>query len=175
MEAQEKAKKEAKRIKEAMKEGRLTQEEADKIKKRWEEEAKEKAKREAEEAMRVKEAEEKAKKEAEARAKREAEEKAKEKLGREAEEAMRAELYEGIVKLTIMSPINLGQIRNLEEHLRQVQDLRLLLTGGSVDEGTQIIVSAGKPIPLIDVLREMPPVEQVVKKGKDIQVTLKAG
>ena len=208
MEAQEKAKKEAKRIKEAMKEGRLTQEEADKIKKRWEEEAKEKAKREAEEAMRVKEAEAKAKKEAEARAKREAEEKAKteakekakrkaeeakkakeaearakreaeekakEKLGREAEEAMRAELYEGIVKLTIMSPINLGQIRNLEEHLRQVQDLRLLLTGGSVDEGTQIIVSAGKPIPLIDVLREMPPVEQVVKKGKDIQVTLKAG
>jgi hypothetical protein len=73
-----------------------------------------------------------------------------------------------------MSPVDLSQIRNLEEHLGQIQDLRLLLTSGSVDEGTQIIVSAGKPIPLIDVLRRLPPVAEVVKKGKDIQVTLKA-
>jgi len=37
-----------------------------------------------------------------------------------------------------------------------------------------IAVSAEKPIPLFDVLREIPPVEQVVKNGKKIQVMLKA-
>ena len=65
-------------------------------------------------------------------------------------------------------------MKKLEKYLYQVQDLHLVFVGGLVDEGTEIVVSAGKPIPLIDVLREMPPVEQVVEKGKKIQVTLKA-
>ena len=145
--------------------------------------AKEKAKREAEEAKKAEQAEAKAKKEAELaakeKAKREAEE-AKERAKREAEEAkkakqaLRAELYEGMVKLVVVPPIDLGQMEKLEKDLRQVEDLRLVLVGGSVDEGSQIVVSAGKPIPLIDILREMPPVEQVVKKGNEIQITLKA-
>jgi len=96
------------------------------------------------------------------------------KAKKEAQEAVTGELYEGIVQLTIAPPIDLGQARKLEEHLSQVQDLRLVLVGGSVDEGTEIVVSADKPIPLIDILREMPPVEQVAKKGKKIQITLRA-
>ena len=111
-------------------------------------------------------------KQAEVKAKREAQE-AKEREKGEAQEAVSGELYEGIVQLTIVPPIDLGQVRKLEEHLDQVQDLRLVLVGGSVDEGTEIVVSADKPIPLIDVLREMPPVEQVSKKGKKIQITLR--
>jgi len=176
-------------------------EEAKERAKREAEEAKERAKREAEQAKEAKQAEERAKKEAEKaakeRAKREAEEakekaeeeakmeaeEAKEKAKREAEmarvakeakEAISAELYEGIVKLTIMSPIDLAQMRKLEEYLRHVQDLRLVLTGGSADEGTHIMVSAAKPLHLINVLKEMPPVEEVVKKDKEIQITLKA-
>ena len=116
--------------------------------------AKEQAKREAEEARKAKEAEEKAK--------------------REAEETVGAELYQGTVKLTIVSPVDLDQMRKLEEYLCQVQDLRLVLVGGSRDEGTMIIVSAAKPIPLIDALRDIPLVEQVVKKGKKIEIVLKA-
>jgi hypothetical protein len=73
-----------------------------------------------------------------------------------------------------MPPIDIGQVRKLEEYLYQVQDLRLVLVGGSVDEGTEIVVSAENPIPLIDALRELPPVDQIVKKGKTIQLTLKA-
>ena len=95
-------------------------------------------------------------------------------MAKKAEEALRAELYEGMVKLVVVPPIDLGQMEKLEKDLRQVEDLRLVLVGGSVDEGSQIVVSAGKPIPLIDILREMPPVEQVVKKGNEIQITLKA-
>ena len=128
-------------------------------------EAKEKAKREA------KEAKEKAKREAkEAKRAKEADEKAK----REAEEKIRANLYEGMVKLAIASPVDYGQVRELEGYLCQVQGLRLVLVGGSVEEGVKIVVSAEKPIPLVGILRELPPVEQVVKKGKEIQVTLKA-
>ena len=148
------------------------------------EEAKEKAKREAEEAkeeaQRAKEAEKKARKEAEQeakeRARREAEE-AKEKAIEEAEQAAKekisAELYKGMMKLAIMSPVGYDEMRELEEYLRQVQELRLVLVGGSVEEGIKIVISAEKPIPLLNVLREMPPIERVVKKGKEIQVTLK--
>ena len=82
------------------------------------------------------------------------------------------------MKLAIASPVDCDQMRELEEYLCQVQELRLVLVGGSVEEGVEegikIIISAEKPTPLISVLREMPPVEQVVKKGKEIQVTLKA-
>ena len=73
----------------------------------------------------------------------------------------------------IASPVDLDRIKKLEEYLRQVEDLRLVLVSGSVDEGTAIVVSAEKPISLVDVLREMPPVEQVVKEGERIRVMLK--
>jgi len=146
-------------------------------------ETREKAKREAEEAKEAKRAEEKAKKEAELEAKeranREAEEakeakRAEEKTKEAVELEVDAGLYEGVMELTIVPPIDLGQMENLEKDLRQVENLRLVLVGGSVDEGNKIVVSAEKPIPLLRILGEMPAVEQVVRKGDKIQVTLKA-
>ena len=177
---------EAKRAEEAEKKAKKEAEQAAKERARIEaEEAKEKAKREAEEAKRAEEAEKKAKREAEQAAKerarieaeeakertrREAEERAK----REAEKKVSAELYEGMVKLVIASPVDYEQMRKWEEYLHQVQNLHLVLVGSSVEEGTKVVISAEKPIPLISILREMPLVEQVVKLGKEIQVTLKA-
>ena len=78
------------------------------------------------------------------------------------------------MKLAIASPVDYEQMRKLEEYLRQVENLRLVLIGGSIEEGIKIVVSAEKPIPLLNVLREMPPVEQVIKIGKEIQVTLRS-
>ena len=92
----------------------------------------------------------------------------------QAEEKVGAELYEGMVELTIAPPVDYKQIEKLEEYLRQVQNLRLVLVRGSSEEGTKIVVSAEKPTPLVSVLREMTFVEQVVKEGKEIQVRLKA-
>jgi hypothetical protein len=182
-EAKERVKREAEEARKAKKAEALAKKEAER-------EAKERAKRETEEARKANKAEALAKKEAEReakeRAKREAEEARKAKKAEreaeevkgkakgEAEEPVSAELYKGIVKLTIMPPIDIGQVRKLEEYLYQVQDLRLVLVGGSIDEGTEIVVSAENPIPLIDALRELPPVDQIVKKGKTIQLTLKA-
>ncbi|MFC2006335.1 hypothetical protein ACFLVG_05245, partial [Chloroflexota bacterium] len=92
----------------------------------------------------------------------------------ETKETGGAEFYEGEVKLSIVSPVDFRQIRKLQEYLSQVQGLRLVSVSGSVDRGSWIVVSAPKPLPLIDILREIPPVGQVVKEGADIQVTLKA-
>ena len=122
------------------------------------------AKREAEEAKRAKEAEE--------RARREAELAAREQAKREAEGVKEVELYEGMIELAILPPVDPSRIRKLEEALRQVEDLRVVLISGSVDEGTKVIVSAGKPIPLIDILSGIPVVEQAVRKGNEIQVSL---
>lgn len=91
-----------------------------------------------------------------------------------AEEEVAAELYEGMVELVVLPPVDLEQMKELEKGLHQVQDLRVVLISGSVEEGTKVIVSASKPIPLVSVVSKMPLVEQVVKKGKEIQISLKA-
>ncbi|MCL0090835.1 hypothetical protein M1O13_02430 [Dehalococcoidia bacterium] len=175
-EAEKKAKKEAEQAtkEKAKREAEEAQERAEKAKREAEEaqERAEKAKREAEEAKKAREAEKKAKKEAEQAAKEKARREAKE--AKKAREAEKKAKYEGLAKLAIESPVDYDQMRELEEYLRQVQHLRLVLVGGSVKEGTKILVFAQKPIPLINVLREMPPVEQVVKKDKEIRVTLRA-
>ena len=76
------------------------------------------------------------------------------------------------MKLVVVSPMNSHQLREVQRHLRQVENLRLVMVGGSTGEGAQIIVSADEPIPLVGVLRKMPITEQVVKKDKEIQITL---
>ena len=108
-------------------------------------------------------------KKAKAQAKKETEQVAKKE-----DKGSSTELYKGTVRLSIVPPVDSGQFRKLEEHLSQVPELQLVLIGGSVAEGTEIVVSAESPIPLLDILRDMPPVAQVTKKGKTAQITLKA-
>ena len=156
------AKKEAEKAKEQTKmetkEAKKSQKAEALAKKKAEQQTKERAKREAEEA-----------KKAEALAKKEAEQQTEERA-----KETGAELYQGIVKLTILPPVDSGQVSKLEEHLSQVTDLRLILVGGSAAEGTEIVVAAENPITRMEILKEMPPVAQVTKKGKATQITLKA-
>ena len=84
----------------------------------------------------------------------------KEAAKREAVEVKRAvgaELDKGMLELAIAPTADLGQMRELEECLCRVQDLRVLSVGGSADEGNRIVVSIEKPMPLTNVLREIPP------------------
>jgi hypothetical protein len=119
-------------------------------------EAREGAKEKAAEAEKAKEAKGKVKKEAKVEDKKTS-----------------AETHKGIVTLTIVPPVDLGQVKRLEESLHQSPDLRLVLVSGSVANGTEIVISTENPIPLIDILMKMPPVAQVTKKGKTLQVALK--
>ena len=162
--------------------------------------AKEQAKREAIEARKAQEAERQAKKEAEeaerrakreaklaakGRAKREAKLAAKEQAKREAIEARKAqeakkavrendsEIYEAEFRLVVPLPAGFEQVRQFEESLKQIENLRIIWTGGSVDEGAIIGVSVQKPMALIRIVNEMPMVEKVYKNGEKIVVVLK--
>jgi hypothetical protein len=47
------------------------------------------------------------------------------------------------------------------------------MVGGSVKEGTIVVLSLQKPMPLFEILKTLPPVEQVVRDNKKIMVKLK--
>ena len=64
-------------------------------------------------------------------------------------------------------------MRQFTESLEEVEDLKVVWTGGSMDEGAIITVSVQKPIPLIRILDEMPMVEKVEMKDEKIVVMLK--
>jgi hypothetical protein len=85
-----------------------------------------------------------------------------------------AELYSGVVTLMIAPPVHYEQIRNFKELLDRVKDIRVVLVGGSVDEGNMIVISAQQPIPLLTLFSELPIVQHVSKKDKGIEITLKA-
>jgi FKBP-type peptidyl-prolyl cis-trans isomerase len=131
-------------------------------------ETREEDKEKAAEAKKAKEAEAQAKKKAE-----EAEEKAKKKAKAE-DKKTSAELHKGLVTLSIMPPADSGQVKRLEESLHESPDLRLVIVSGSVANGTEMVISTENAIPLVDILMKMPPVAQVAKKGKTLQITLKS-
>ena len=155
-EAEREAKEQAKREAEEVKKVKEAEAQAEKEAER---EAKEQAKREAEEVKKVKEAETQAEKEAEREAK---------------EQATVLEIYEKNVRLVIPPSPGFEQAAQFQEYLEKVEDLAIVMTGGSVNGGTIIVVSAQKPLNLISILNEMPVVENVYVKGETITVTLKA-
>jgi len=121
-------------------------------------EAKEKAKQEAIETKRAKEAGERAKKEAE-------------EVPRDVQDIV-SEIYEGDVQLVVQSLVNFNQLRQFQEDLKRVDNLKIVWVGGS-DKGTVIAVSLQKPMTLIRILNYMATVGKVDKKGEKIVVMLR--
>jgi len=78
------------------------------------------------------------------------------------------------VRLVIESPVDLGQLAQMQASLHQVEGLQLVMVGGSAG-AAHIIVLVEKPLPLFVILEAFPITESVVKKGKEIRVTLKTG
>jgi hypothetical protein len=91
-----------------------------------------------------------------------------------AEPATTGELYRGTVTLTIIPPVDFSQLWEFQNSLRQAENISVVRTGGSVEEGTIVVVSLEKPLPLIDILRGMPSIEQLLKKNDRILVILKS-
>jgi len=85
------------------------------------------------------------------------------------------EYYGGKLDLKLVSLVDSVQVRRFEKLLFQVPDLKVELISGSADKGTSISVFASEPMPLLDILREMPPVNQVESAGNTFRVTLKTG
>ncbi len=84
-------------------------------------------------------------------------------------------LYRGMVVLNIASPVGFAQLDILKQALFKVEDLRVVMVSGAVGEGSRVFISAEEPLPLINILRGIPVVEEVTGKGDQIEVRLKAG
>lgn len=83
------------------------------------------------------------------------------------------ELYEGLVRIGVASEISPRQLEDFENQLRQMDNLKVLWTGGSENEGTSIVISLQKPTALICSLNALPAVESTGKEGERLFVTLK--
>jgi hypothetical protein len=160
----------------------------EKAKKEAEKLAREQAKKEAEEAkIAKKEAERLAREEAKAR--KEAEKLAREQAKKEAEKLAKQDAkeakqetapevstaaYEGKYQLVLPSSVGFKQVKLFAERLALIDDLQVVWTGGSMDEGTLITVSVAKAMPLAQIIGGMPMVGGVEVKGDKITINLEA-
>ena len=98
---------------------------------------------------------------------------------KENEEAQKAAVATGSetqgsnVRLVIPSSVGFSRVALLKEHLKGRDDLMVVMTGGSVDEGSIIVVSGQESADLLHTLNQMPVVQDAQAKGADIMVKLK--
>jgi len=92
----------------------------------------------------------------------------------QATDAVTKNLDEEVVKLSVVPPVVFAQIQVLKEALNQIEDLHITQVSGSAHEGTTIVISVMKPMSLMDVLRQLPYVEQVVKDKGRIHLRLRS-
>jgi len=83
--------------------------------------------------------------------------------------------YEGRLELGILAPINTKQKKAFEELLTEVPDLHLLGSGGSSNGSSWLEIELDQPIPLVSMLKQMPPVIKVAAHGNNILVALNPG
>jgi hypothetical protein len=69
-------------------------------------------------------------------------------------------------EIIIVPPISFSHLAKLRLMLQQFADLRVLSVDGSLDNGTQISIQMNKPISLIDQLRKMPIVLEVLDEDQ---------
>lgn len=84
-----------------------------------------------------------------------------------------SEVFLGDVRLVVPLTVGVKEVRRLKEHLQKVDSLKIVLTGGSEEEGHIILLTLQEPATLIGIIKEMSLVENIDKRGKDIVVTLK--
>jgi hypothetical protein len=83
------------------------------------------------------------------------------------------ELFNGIVRIAVKSPVESNRIKLLGEELNKIDRVRMLFIGGEVNKDTVIHVKLDEEMPLIDILKGLPDVADVSVTNKNIQLTLK--
>lgn len=81
--------------------------------------------------------------------------------------------FEGRLELTILAPIDVKQKKDFEKLLAEIPDLHLMGDGGSNDGGNWLEIDLNQSIPLVSMLKQMPPVKKVASHGNNIIVALK--
>jgi putative nucleotidyltransferase with HDIG domain len=109
------------------------------------------------------------------------EEKAKEDTGKPPKSTVTAEvsavsdpdIYDGDIKLAIISPDGFREVRQFKKCLEDIKGLKVTLESWTETEGIIIVVSVQEPMALPVILSEMPMVEKVTRNQKSLLVTLK--
>jgi vacuolar-type H+-ATPase subunit H len=78
--------------------------------------------------------------------------------------------YEGKVDLEIMPPVDLARFMELRRRLQCIPDLKIMQVTSSLKNGCRISSLVIRPIPLLDVLRRIPEVREVVAPEDSQQV-----
>ncbi|MCK5645072.1 MAG: hypothetical protein KAJ19_30005, partial [Gammaproteobacteria bacterium] len=114
-------------------------------------------------------------------AEKEAQKRIKEEEGTRQEPVMPAEPtakgeievpVQGIAKLVITSPTNLRQLQDIQRYLNGVDDLHVVMVGGSAEGGTQLAVSLNEPVMLVSVLNNIPLIDKAAVMDGAIYITL---
>lgn len=89
-----------------------------------------------------------------------------------AERLTSSALYEGDVWLEIKSLEDSKQIEQFIDSLRLFENIRLESFGWSENEGVIVVVSLQSPLPLGDMLSQMPMIEQVYQKRQKNHISI---
>jgi len=83
------------------------------------------------------------------------------------------QLYQGTIKLEIAAPYEVDQISKIEEKLAKVEGLHLIGKGPADAGGIWIEIKSERPLPLKDILGEIPEVKELVSCKNYLVVGLK--
>ncbi len=88
------------------------------------------------------------------------------------EEEGNPDLFSSTVELALPPPVSLDRMLQLHKHLKQTPHIDVLNLGGSVDKGITIRVLVQEPTPLLEVIGEMPEVDQASEEHPDADKTV---
>ncbi len=80
-------------------------------------------------------------------------------------------LYQGLLSLRILSPVQSYQLRSLEKHLVQIPGIHIVSIGGSSAKNeykTEIIIDVSAPLPMLRLLKDLPPVDDISSQNKKV-------
>ena len=83
------------------------------------------------------------------------------------------EVSQGSIRLVVPINVHTEDVKGFGEALQSIDGVSIVMLSHSEEEGHLFLLSLKKPITLMRFLREIPGVENIEKKGKDIQVALR--
>lgn len=82
--------------------------------------------------------------------------------------------YQGRLKIDIAPPVDGDQVTQLEQYLLKTPNIKVLGKGGAEDGSAWLDMEAVKPVPLVEILKKVPAVKDVVGAKSYIIVALRA-
>jgi len=79
--------------------------------------------------------------------------------------------YNGEIELKTLSSFDVTRIKNVKRYFTQIPNVKYLGEFSS-EEGTKISFDLKEPLPLLDILKNMPSIEKVVEEGGNLKLTV---